>query len=387
MRSLSIVVVLLGSPAWAMMPPIWPAISAGPVISGKSSLVLERADLTLRCEEVRGQPSCRFELRWRLHNPSPAREEQVAAFYGFATRDVTVTVDGTPAGRTVDAALARALDESFLPARERTPPGNVAMRDMVFALAGIRGRDRARAAFDLSVAPGGHREVRVTGTIDPGSNLGWTRALHAAVSRHLITGAHPVGGTFVLDTLLWPRAAFEKTPLAVEVQYPAHWKVDVPAGVCTRGAEAVVRCTATGGMAEPLRLSFDQPTPTFWRGGPLVGIGATVDHGFRLRAGYEVAAPAWLLHSLQVDTDLRDRVVVAPVFEAVTPTLLFMPMALGAGVGLPVRLHPGTEVGVRFQGSMSLGPIALVASFDYFPAVEASSSERFRTSLFLQVSF
>ena len=82
---------------------------------------------------------------------------------------------------------------------------------------------------------------------------------------------------------------------------------------------------------------------------------------------------------------LKDRVqrryehaLLAPVAEAVMPAVLFIP-SLGAGFGVPVRVSPETEVGIRGQLTLMYGA-GVALSVDYYP-----SDDDWQTTLMGQI--
>ncbi|SEU38857.1 hypothetical protein SAMN05443639_12914 [Stigmatella erecta] len=60
---------------------------------------------------------------------------------------------------------------------------------------------------------------------------------------------------------------------------------------------------------------------------------------FMARLGYQLAAPESFLHSLSVETDFREQLVLTPLTQYATPQLFILP-SLGFGVGVPVQVLP-----------------------------------------------
>lgn len=101
----------------------------------------------------------------------------------------------------------------------------------------------------------------------------------------------------------------------------------------------------------------------------------------RLRAGYEMARPSWLIESIAVETDLRSLVLV-PTVEAAVSGNWSQVLAIGAGV--PVRLIDHNTVGVRGQVAIQFPVLGVVQTFDWYPAL--GGRERFQMSVMGQLS-
>jgi hypothetical protein len=59
--------------------------------------------------------------------------------------------------------------------------------------------------------------------------------------------------------------------------------------------------------------------------------------------------------------------------------------ALGVGLGVPVRLFSGVEVGGRFELDAHLGPLGMVMAIDYFPGMDPGP-RRYQVALLGQIS-
>lgn len=136
----------------------------------------------------------------------------------------------------------------------------------------------------------------------------------------------------------------------------------------------------------PTRLvDFRADAEPFHFGGPMLGLGVGGGGGtsFRLRAELEYALFDWLLPGVALDADTTHGFELTPRLEVASPIVLILP-SLSVGVGLPIRLEPDPDVGVRFLLGASFGPLGLVGSFDLFPApggVAVESAVLIRMSL------
>ena len=115
-------------------------------------------------------------------------------------------------------------------------------------------------------------------------------------------------------------------------------------------------------------------------------IGGTVDDSSHLRArlGYEFAAPKWLIYGLTLDSDFTTDLVVSGMIEAATPFVLMLP-SLSGGVGVPVRVLPEAEVGIRIQLGVQYPVAGFVTSFDIYPGLDADDPNMFEVTLLFQV--
>jgi hypothetical protein len=118
-----------------------------------------------------------------------------------------------------------------------------------------------------------------------------------------------------------------------------------------------------------------------------LGIGSDVvpPGGFRLRFGYEIAYPRWLIYSLALDTDYQRRLTIAPVVEVASAGL---PVSAALGLGLPLRMFRHLAVDIRSQAGRQLPVLGLVPSVDVYPA-ECRRADPDRVDLLLlgRVSF
>lgn len=109
--------------------------------------------------------------------------------------------------------------------------------------------------------------------------------------------------------------------------------------------------------------------------------------GFRMRLGYEVAYPSYVLYSLNVDTDFQDEVVVAPVVELASDSVMFIIPSVGLGLGVPVRVWPEVDVGLRGQLTLQWPLLGVVTSLDVYPGMDTEAPGMFQATLLGQIAF
>jgi hypothetical protein len=101
-------------------------------------------------------------------------------------------------------------------------------------------------------------------------------------------------------------------------------------------------------------------------GGPFIALGGTFDRGFRGRVGYELGIGELVLLEVALDSDFQQQVVIAPLIEIASYSLLLLP-SLSLGAGVPIQVAPDVRAGVRFEASATFYSLAFVASIDVWP--------------------
>ncbi|MDB4942152.1 MAG: hypothetical protein JWP97_1686 [Labilithrix sp.] len=209
-------------------------------------------------------------------------------------------------------------------------------------------------------------------------------------TRHLLLGGGSEVDHVQIGVVL-PAASIvtggaSKVAATASVQIPERWsgadRSDHSAFPCVmRGhTESTYRCeteppllsaaphgtvvASAGTTAKDVRLAVVVRSPlhrpVIIPGGPIVGFGAQLGDGFRMRLGYEVAVVSRrAMVQATVDTDY-DRHAVA----ALTASTAWALGLVGVGVGVPVRVAPELATGARLQGDVFLGPVGFVASAD-----------------------
>ncbi|MEZ4269331.1 MAG: hypothetical protein R3F39_23480 [Myxococcota bacterium] len=154
-------------------------------------------------------------------------------------------------------------------------------------------------------------------------------------------------------------------------QHPSAYTHDVQVETAGGLRAHTARHTAPrdDGAAESTEVTLTHPGSRAHFGGPMLGLGGSTGHNahFRMRTGLEMGWSTWGLASLAFDTDFRSSHVLAPQVEFSTPSLLYIPLSLTAGAGLPVQLGDDKRIGARFNVGLHFLVLGLVTSFDLWP--------------------
>lgn len=353
-----------------------PGQVSGPILGPSSPLVVEDEKLSFRCSEGADRPTCTFEARYRIVNPTAEKHGGVAAFYGLQAEGVVVRVNGRDARRALSAEDVQRLD-----AEVRAVEDEEVWRRFAESL--------QRTGFTVEIEPGGKAEIVTTGKLLLTRSIFHSYEIDGLTARHpLLRQGDPERRIYGVDYLLSPiRTWAEVHRMEVSVRYPSSWEMT---GALYAGEGAPqeswrtreergekVESIVLTGKPEPksqggaLSLRLSTPGNVAEHGGPFVGIGGVPGSGdaagFRMRFGYEMAAPWWIVESVSADVDFRGRVVVTPAVEAVSGQILFLP-SMGIGVGVPVQILPSTTVGARILGTIQYPFLGFVTAVDIFPA-------------------
>ena len=382
-------------------PQRYPAIVSAPRSAQPSALEVQREALTITCEGASpdGAPLCRFEAIYWIFNPTTERQRTVPGFVSELTDDVTIFIDGRRADRELSDAEAKALvpPETMDDGAEQTDEERRARfleRQVRLELLVAAEQGKVRG-IELDVAPKAVRKVTAKGRLVPGEAWapGHYMQYPAGVARHLWLQPENRSGVYELEYRIAPILTWGKAgPIEVLIRYPREWQVSAE-GVTAQdrrevsGENMEMRWTMRADQIPSLILGVHLPRNRFHPGGPLIGIGGTFGDagGFRTRLGWELSAPDWLLYSASMDTNFSDTVVLTPAIEAAAPWVLIIP-SFGAGVGMPVRVKPETEVGIRLQLSAAFGPVGFVTSFDMFPGVDSDRADAKQTTMLFLLS-
>lgn len=372
---------LLAPPAAANMaaPPPPARVSGLAAAGGPGPLEVRAADLVIDC--AAGPATCRLQVTYRIHNANPASAGGGAAFYAVDTEDVTVTVDGQPAGYPVTADAADAFDATVASATGDPR-----------ALGDEPGLSRHGAA--LALAGGADATVVVTGVLHPRDRRRYYLSMPAAAARHrLFVHGGRADRRFRLRYLVAPIRTWSGFPAAMTftLKQPAGWSASVV------GATDLVTERAGGVVTQRGRIATDEstleielavaPRPPI-HAGLVLGLGGHVDDatGVRVRAGVEAGRGPYLA-SVAVEIERADDatgVIVVPAVTVASPWVLIIP-SVGLGLGVPVRLRPTTAVGGRFLADAHFGPLGMMLTLDYYPGM-AADPRRFEVALLGQLT-
>lgn len=338
-----------------------PASPAGAVSVSPTPIEVRAERLEIDCDRAR---QCRFRAHYELFNPASTPARALVAFWGDA-ENVTMA-PGAGAGRTLSSeerdAMARALRE-LQPVPEHLMPQEV--------------------GADLALAARSFGTLTVRGVLNTGFSGGRGYVTDAVYARHhWLQPSQPRSTHLLASYYLAPIRSFARVgPITIVVRHPSATPEAtlvqsdgrvVPLALReTRAGEHVAVISAD--RAEFLHLSFDDTPSGPHPGGPFAAIGGAFGEGFRVRAGYEFAAPSWLFYGVSAETDGGELLQLTPGLEAVTPWPLLLPW-VGIGAAAAFRFEPETRVGPRFSASLGFGSVGAVTSFDWFPKTSTRSA-------------
>lgn len=331
---------------------------------------------------------CSFTATYFLHNPTTGVEEVLGAFYTVervrnASRSETpYHVDITLEGQRV---TAEATPEQLARMDEIVKQD----RDIAQEL-GNENLELAREPFRIVVEAGARARLVFHGELNP-TDFDDSRPAHgypipANVVRHpflsrtdsetwtksgesylyLISPLGNWAGDPEVFVTVRHHRANDFTPSS-----PEGFRSTTDGKITT--ARTVVRASAKKNLR--FRLEYD-PFPIL-NGGPLVGIGPRIAREeLRLRAGYEVSGPEYLIYGVAAESNLDTYFTAVATIEAATPNflILFPSLAVGLGVPVQVRKSEPTRVGVRGELTFSFPILSLVFPVDYFPVANSSGS-------------
>ncbi len=235
----------------------------------------------------------------------------------------------------------------------------VADREARVTVDGHRVRDLALAVDGAagSLVPAGARELRVAATVEM-----WVYGdpcyMDGIIARHPWFAPRPPRTQRVLTI---------ETEARPEVHHPSAWRLEI------RQGRAYQRRFGERTIA---RLWFQLPQPRMLHGGPfaLAGIAGGAGGALRLRAGWEIAAPRWLILAVAADTDASSSATLAATAEATSRAWIGFPSTSSAGGGVIVAVAPEIRPGVRGQLSIAAGRVRLVVSGDVLAPVASGQS-------------
>ncbi len=328
-------VVLLAPAAKSMARPPDQVIQVGAIRLSQGILV-SRLDVSATCQlGADDAPTCALHAAYVLVNPGAAPIDGAGALpVHEQARDVKLLLDGAPTTAASSEAVSALAPTQPAPFALAIPPNGARTLTLDATLTGTRTTGR----LGLMPSPVHARHV-----------LLHTPSLRRAID--LIIEA-PVASTRVFG---YVGTAKLRVPEGWDLGAAKTWTLDAN-GIPT---------DTSGGMHTTLRV----PQFPVRNGGALLGLGGAFGDtgGFRLRLGWEIAAPSWLLYQVSAETNLRGAWTVTPLVLAASTPIVIIP-SFGLGLGLPIVVRPETRVGVRLQLEAQILPVGFVASCDFWPA-------------------
>ncbi|WP_240359321.1 hypothetical protein [Pyxidicoccus trucidator] len=359
----------------------------------RSEVLGEKLDFD--CAEAEREAACRFEARYRLRNGTSEAEVIDAAFLGLRTREVSVRFDGEP----LPVAEAQADPPGPTSGSREAAPAPSSPRE---ALGRLADTPVERFGFTLTLPPGREGELVVRGVVQLERRFLPSGYVWPAVQvRHVLLSPEPGRAThWDIDYLLGPIRTWAGNPeLHVTVRVPSAWEVGSSPDASARtlpvatdwrlrheGAQAVAeRRLEAASAPEWLNVTLTKRKPGWTPGGVQLGLGARLGDGsrFMARLGYQLAAPESLLHSLSVETDFREQLVLTPLTQYATPQVVIIP-SLGLGLGVPVQVLPEVRPGLRLLADLHFGPLGAALSWDHYPALQEGTDSFSRLILLFQ---
>jgi hypothetical protein len=368
------------------------AFVTGPYVDVELGLQLRTPSVAVRCEGLRKAPRCEYEARYVVHNPSASPVRGAAVVLGSNGTEPQVWLDRVP----VASREPEALDERAT---------NHARKTVVLDPYG-EAPPLARRGFVIEVPAQASVEVRVTTPITPTEDDCDCGQLqierwHLLVSRRLERNyvvEHVRGFGFDgeaeadADTDVYavaPRNEVEP-PIEQITEVPLRWSMTSMLAPHPRRIHGLrwegrrTRAAYEGRNA----WDFGARPPVLW-GGPFaaVGVGWRDKAGLALRAGWEVARPAWLVTSVAVESDARSYVSVVPALEGTFPywgQVLNLFPAPAVGVGAPIQVWPEPRFAVRAQVRLGWHVLSIVGVMFVYPE-QAGWAGDLRGALLFQI--
>ncbi|MCY1044554.1 hypothetical protein OV208_24770 [Corallococcus sp. bb12-1] len=347
----------------------------------RSEVLSEKLDFD--CAEAEQEAVCHFEARYRLRNGTPEAEVVDAAFLGLRTREVSVQFDEEPL--PVTEAQAASMGPTSDSGRLAHSPAE-------------------RFGFTLTLPPGREGELRVRGLMQLERRFLPSGYVWPAIqSRHALLSPGPEQAShWDIDYLLGPIRTWAGNPtLHITVRVPSAWEVGSSPDASARtlpvatgwrlrheGEHVVAERRLTAASApEWLNVTLTKRKPWWTSGGVQLGLGARLgdESRFMARLGYQFATPESFLHSLSVETDFREQVVLTPLTQYATPQVAIIP-SFGLGLGIPVQVLPEARPGLRLLADLHFGPLGAALSWDHYPALREGTDSFSRLILLFQVA-
>jgi len=345
--------------------------------------------LVIDCFEKDDVPYCEFEAKYTIRNPQESSDSFVAAFYGVRTESVQITVNGQPNSTPLDEKMTEELDEAL---RTLNVSANSAV---TYELHDLLMGPLQRDGFTVVADGGESLVVAVRGVMRPGANHYGSYEIPVTVARHPFLGSTPTRDTqFTFEYLLSPIRSWSGNPtITLTVTHPKEWNLwlnGLPEEVKPEmvNVRTTYQASLTADQAGTLQFTADLPRVEVLNGGAQLAIGGNVDDsgGVRGRAGYQFAIPVWVLYGLFVDSDFDDELSVTPVVTVASSAVLIIP-SFGLTLGVPVRIKPQVDVGVRAQVDLSFPLLGVAFTFDTYPGLKTSDPLMFQSTILATFGF
>lgn len=384
----------------------------GMVIERPSPLVVEREELVVDCAKGGFQfhAQCTFMATYFLLNPAANEEEVLGAFYSVESAGA---VSHTESGVAREGEVAIAVDGKSASA-EATPEQIATMdaivladpeiaREVAIGEGGRRERVLVAAPFRVTVAPGARARLVFTGSLRPTHfeddrpNRGFT--LTPILTRHVLVSPQEetVWGSSAEDFLylVSPLRSWAGDPdVAITVKVPRRNDVTVSEpdtrwDAATEDGIQIRRTVVKARARKNLRFRVAYNHFAIVNGGPLLGVGPRIAREeLRVRAGYELSGPDYMIYGVAAETNFDTYVTAVATAEIATPNVLaiFPSFALGLGVPVQFRRAEPTRVGGRGELTLSFPLVSFLFPVDFYP-VPSSSGSHWEGAFITQLSF
>jgi hypothetical protein len=369
-------------------PPPPSEVGAVSAVGDKTPLEVKDAALSIECAT---REACQLEVSYAISNPTETAIVGAASFYGLATKNLAITIDGTPANVALTPEQKTMFDAEIAKSSDGRAVG-----DMV----GSGDNHVGRQGFALNVAARATVHLAITGTIVPLELGNHGYDLSPDHARHLLlTPNNPSLERIRLNYFVAPIRTWGAVPptMKLRLSHPAGWEPTFWGADSMTERVVAGRRISEGVMSTSIdTLSMDLVLDQQFelRGGLFAAVGGHVDNasGLRLRLGAEMSWQSSRLISLALElerggdgTDEEDTgIVIVPAFAFASPMVLFIP-SLSIGAGVPIRVSPDVDVGGRIQLDLHVGPVGYFVAFDFYPGMDASP-RRFEIPMMFQVS-
>ncbi len=335
-------------------PPSASAVTRPFIVEGAAALRAGPDEVALACRGTRAI-ACTWRSEHVYRNPSDAPAPVVLIVATTDARELAVTINGAAASPRETAGESR--------------------QQLAGRLADVRYADPDAYRHISTVAatlPPGASRVTLEAMLEPEAHR-CACGFSGSEARHpVVTGLSDISTRVRLDRVLGAPRDPDAT-VTMRVTAPAWWSGFARTEDARYEDLTRRRATITRGVeSDAIELGWELRRWVL-PGGPLIGVGGGLGDGsgLRLRAGYEFAAPRYVVYSLAVESDAKSHVELIPAIEGVPPwgaVLSLFPMP-SLGVGAPIQVWPETRAGVRAQLGLGWYVVTLLLALDVFPAV------------------